>query len=468
MGLVLQNEEIKQIHQNSLEILNDVGVRIDNEPVLQRLADKGCIIDFGNNTAKIPEKVVQECLSLCPSTIKICGRNNKTVEIGPDGGSVFWSGNALYIVKGDKRDEITQRDFADLTAVYDGLPNIDGVVGVSLTDVPPKVRDIAGFRIMAENTGKHLRPCIYCPENAEAIHEMADIMLDGKDYGEHPIYSLGYSICSPLHWTDAAVKLFSFSAGHSVPVTINSEIMLGGSSPVTIAGGIALGNAEVLSGIVINQILEGGRPVIYNLGFSHVLDMRTAAALSGCPECGLMAAAGAEMAHYYKLPSAAWMSTDSLSTDSQASFEHMLLLTAYLTSGINVIWGAGQIERQLSLSREQAVIDDEIISYVKRYVRGFEVTPETLALDVIKKVGINGEFLTEEHTMNHFKDELKMSELAMRNRRETLSQPEDVYMEKRAENYADNILKQEKVSMPDEQKREIQKVENAWLKKYGY
>ncbi|MCK4966488.1 trimethylamine methyltransferase family protein, partial [bacterium] len=145
-----------------------------------------------------------------------------------------------------------------------------------------------------------------------------------------------------------------------------------------------------------------------------------------------------------------------------------LLMLAYLTSGINVIWGAGQIERQLSLSKEQAVIDDEIFSYAKRYVRGFDINPETLALDVIKKVGIGGEFLTEEHTMNHFRDELKMSEIAMRNRRETILQPEDFYMEKRAENYADDILKKEKASISDEQKREIQKVENAWLKKYGY
>ncbi|MFC1558508.1 trimethylamine methyltransferase family protein, partial [candidate division KSB1 bacterium] len=372
------------------------------------------------------------------------------------------------IVRGSKRSDIKLMDFSDLTKVYDGLPNIDGVVGVSLADVPPKVRDIVGFRLMAENTRKHLRPCIYCAENTEAIHEMSDILLDGNEYEQNPIYSLGYSICSPLHWTDTAVKVFAFSAGHSIPVTINSEIMLGGSSPVTIAGGISLGNSEVLSGIVINQILESGRPVIYNLGFSHVLDMRTAAALSGAPECGLMAAAGADMAHYYKLPSAAWMSTDSLSTDSQSAFEHMLLLTAYLSSGINVIWGAGQIERQLSLSKEQAVIDDEIFSYAKRFARGFEVNPETLALDIIKKVGIGGEFLTEEHTLNHFKDELKMSEIAMRNRRETLSQPEDMYMEKRAENYADDILKQEKVCISDEQEREVQKVEKAWLKKYGY
>ncbi|GAI50027.1 unnamed protein product, partial [marine sediment metagenome] len=144
-----------------------------------------------------------------------------------------------------------------------------------MDDVPPPVRDIVGFRLIAERTQKHIRPCMYSPENAEAIRNMSDILLDGRQYKDCPIYSLGYSICTPLHWTESALKLFVGSAGYSIPVTINAECMLGGSSPVTLAGGITLGNAEILSGIVINQLFEEGRPVIHNLGFSHVLDMRT-------------------------------------------------------------------------------------------------------------------------------------------------------------------------------------------------
>lgn len=467
MGLLLNEKEIQQIHQNSVEILNEVGVRIDSKSVLQLLSDNGCNVSFDTNTAKIPEELVSRCLSMCPSTIKFCGTNFHTAEVGPEGGSVFWSGNALYIVKGDKRYDISKKDFTELTKVYDGLSNIDGVVGVSLIDVPPKVRDIVGFRLMAENTQKHLRPCIYCADNVKAINEMALVLLDGKSYKEYPLYSLGYSICSPLHWTDTAVNVFSASAGYSVPVTLNSEIMLGGSSPVTIAGGIALGNAEVLSGIVLNQLIEEGRPVIYNLGFSHVLDMRTAAALSGCAECGLMAAAGADMAHHYRLPSAAWMSTDSLSTDAQAGFEHMLLLNAYFAAGINVIWGAGQIERQLSLSKEQAVIDDDIMSYAKRFSRGFEINSETLALDIIKKVGVGGEFLTEEHTMNNFKNEIYFSDKTMRNRRETISKQEDFYMEKRVSKIADEIINRGVEYISNNQKKEIDLIEKTWFKKYG-
>ncbi|HDY88552.1 MAG TPA: hypothetical protein ENH82_10645 [bacterium] len=260
--------------------------------------------------------------------------------------------------------------------------------------------------------------------------------------------------------------LFLISAGYSVPVTINSEIMLGGSSPVTIAGALSLGNAEVLSGIVINQLFEEGRPVIYNVGFSHVLDMRTSVALSGAPECGLIAAAGADLAKHYNLSSASWMSTDSLFTDCQAGFEHMMLANAYITSGINIIWGIGQIERQLSLSLKQAVIDNDIIAYIKRYHRGIDVNKETLALDIIKKVGITGEFLTTEHTINNFKKELSFSDTVCRSQRESSEQFGGLSIEERAGKKIDKILDKQKTYISDTQKKELDLIEKFWLKKY--
>ncbi len=468
MGTILKDEDIKFIHQNSIEILEDVGVRIDHDSVLQRLSDNGCIVDFDKRIAKIPENLIKKCLTLCPSNIKFSGTDWNTVETGFSGGNVFWSGHALYINEEKERFDITKEKFIRIIKVLDGLSNVNGVVGVNLSDVPPPVRDIAGFRLMAEYTQKHIRPCMFRSENAEAIREMAAVLLNGRKYAEYPIYSLGYSISSPLHWTSAPMELFVNSAGHLIPLTLNSEIMLGGSSPVTTAGGIALGNAEVLSGIVINQLFEECRPLIYNLGFSHVLDMKTSLALSGAPECGLMAAAGADMAKHYNLPSASWMSSDSFFTDSQAGFEHMLLAMSYIASGVNVIWGMGQVERQLSLSLEQAVIDNEIISYAKRYNRGIEVNPETLALDTIKNVGISGGFLTEEHTLNNFKRELSFSGIVCRNRRESTERPEDLSIEQNAAEEVNKLLKKENTYISDEQRKELDLIEKSWLKKYGY
>ena len=108
MGTILNDEDLERIHQSSLEILEDVGVRIDHDLVLRRLADYGCSVEFDRSVAKIPEGLVRKCLSLAPSSIKIGNRGWKTVELHPKGGAVFWSGNALYIVEGKERREITK------------------------------------------------------------------------------------------------------------------------------------------------------------------------------------------------------------------------------------------------------------------------------------------------------------------------------------------------------------------------
>ena len=165
--------------------------------------------------------------------------------------------------------------------------------------MPPACRDFAGFRIAAQYSSKHLRPCIYTPSGAEAIIEMSDIILDGKALKDNMFFTLGYSIVSPLTWTETALELFYRTRGHGIPVMINSEPLAGGTSPVTLAGSLAMADAEVLSGIVINQVIEPGRPCIYNSGFAHVFDMMTTLVLTGSPENALLQAAGAEMAQYH-------------------------------------------------------------------------------------------------------------------------------------------------------------------------
>ena len=162
------------------------------------------------------------------------------------------------------------------------------------------------------------------------------------------------------------------------------------------------------------------------------------------------------------------MSTDSLSADSQAGFEHMMLATAFASAGVNVIWGMGQVEAQLSLSKEQAVIDNEIIGYVKKYTGGIRVEANTLALDLIKKVGIAGEFLSMEHTLLNFKKELSVSETAWRNRREAAEELKDFTIEERAESRVKEIIAGEKTYITSEQKQELESIEKAWFKKHGY
>ena len=214
---------------------------------------------------------------------------------------------------------------------------------------------------MAENSTKHLRPCIFTDDGPAAIIEMAEALLDGVPLAERPIVSFGYSIVSPCHWTRVGLEVYLSTSGYGLPATVNAEPLGGGTAPVTLAGLLAQANAEALSGIVILQVLEPGRPSIYNLGFAHMLDMKAALATSGNVQDGMIAAAGAELARYHGLPCASWLSSDNPICDAQSTLQRALTGVLHALGGVNIVWGMGQLETEKTLSLEQLVIDDEMV-----------------------------------------------------------------------------------------------------------
>ena len=369
---ILTPDERKKILEASFRVLEETGVQIDHPEVFRKLGEAGCRGDEEKKRIFFPRNVVEEKAKLCPSQVRFADRKGGLFTAEPGGPCVFWTGNALNITRGKETRPIREEDFAAFCRVIDALPHIDGVVGTNLSEYPPGAKDFVGFRVMMENTRKHLRPCIYTPQGVAVIIEMAQAYLaeTGEDLRSRPIVSTGYTIVSPLHWTREGLDVYVRSAGYGMPATINSECISGATSPVTLAGTLVLANAEALSGIVINQVLEPGRPVIYNLGFSHVMDMRTAEPTTGAPENGLLAAAGAAFARDLKLPSAAWHCSDSSCVDSQSAFEHALVGLVQLLGGANIIWGAGNLEFTRAISLEQAVIDNEIIYGAQRVTAG--------------------------------------------------------------------------------------------------
>ena len=228
---------------------------------------------------------------------------------------------------------------------------------------------------------------------------------------------MGFTAHGPLRWTDLALGVFRSTAGHGIPVTINGEPMAGASAPVTLAGTAAVGTAEILAGIVVNQLLEPGRPCLFNLGFAHAMDMRQGFAITGGPENVLLAVAGAQLARHYGLPSVSWMCTDSLDYDAQNALEKMLAAVTHCQAGVSTIWGVGTAESEKTISPVQAVIDDEIIAMVRHTARGFPVDDETLALEEVRRAGICGSFLDSEHTFAHFRSVLFMPDLLVRAQR---------------------------------------------------
>jgi trimethylamine--corrinoid protein Co-methyltransferase len=463
MGLILERQDCERIHEAALSVLNRVGVRVDDPEVLAKLREAGAAVT-GSNVAHIPRSLVEWALGQSPRTVPISDRRGNRWNLSAGSGSLVLTGNALYIIRGRCREDLTSSGLRDLARVVDACGNIHGMVGTTVSDYPPSCRDFVGFHIMARNTNKHLRPCIYTPQGARLVMEMAQV-LAGAPLGERPIVSTGFSILSPLHWTSLALGVFRETAGQGIPVMINSEPLGGVTAPVTLAGCLVIGDADTLSGLVINQLLEPGRPCFYNIGFAHVFDMASAIALTGAPENALLQAAGADLARFHGLPSASWMSTESMVMDSQAAFEKTMTGLAHAAAGVNFIWGAGNLESTLSMSPEALVVDDEIAGCFLRYQRGIPVDEDSLAMDAIEQVGLTGDFLTTDHTLSHFRQALSRPLLATRSRRSRWESLGARTLEESAQQKVAEILAAESANYLDaRQEAELQRIEDIGMR----
>ena len=440
---LLSYAEREKIHQTGKRILQEVGIIAHDITVYNLLQEAGALLDRSNpERLYFPTEMVEKYLSLCPKSFTIADRMGNTVEVKNGSRPLYYTANGTHYVRGTSKKavDIGEGELTNFIRIANKLDNIDGIVGTSIIDYVPAMRDIAGFRLMALNSYKHLRPCIYTPAGAEAIIEMADVILEGKPLSDNMFFTLGYSIVSPLAWSPTALQLFYRTRGYKIPIMVNSEPMGGATSPVTMAGSLAMADAEILSGIIINQVIEPGRPCIYNAGFAHVMDMMSAMALTGSPENALLQAAGAEMAAYHNLPCASWALSDSPMLDAQASYEKMNTYMAHTVSNVNMVWGAGNLEASKTICPESAVIDNEIIGCCKRFAQRIKVNEEQLAFDLIKDIAFNGSFLEAEHTLKHYREQIRHSVLPNRQARNLWEDKGSLSLEEKAEKIVNSIL----------------------------
>jgi trimethylamine---corrinoid protein Co-methyltransferase len=409
-------DDVERIHEASLRILDEVGVRLEHDGIVERMVAAGARRGEGPHDVRLPPRMVREHLALAPRKVELGARDGTTTVLDAGSETVFWTAPVLYLWTGAERRPITSGDLRTVARLCDGLDAVQGVMGVAMDDVPPHHRDFVGLRVIAEATRKHVRVLCFSPRGMDAVVRM-------KPVSPGPWFSVGFTAHGPLRWTNLALEVFARSAGHGIPATVNGEPMAGASAPVTLAGAIAVGNAEILAGIVVNQLLEPGRPVVYNLGLGHVLDMRHATAVTGGPENALFARASAALGRFYGLPSSSWVSTESAFEDEQAALETMFGLATHVEEGVSLVWGLGQLESEMTLSLAQLVIDDEIVAYVRRHRRGFAVDEASLALDVVREVGIAGSYLETDHTFAHHRRELFSPRLLNRRPRRACTGP---------------------------------------------
>jgi trimethylamine---corrinoid protein Co-methyltransferase len=414
---MLNQDQCEAIHRASLEILRRTGVRIHHEGALALLRQSDAVISDGNRV-RLPAALVEWALRQAPSRVPLCWRGSDQVAVPLEGRLVsFGPGSDCpnYLdPRTAERRPFAVDDLVDLIHLVDALPEIGFCMsmGIPSKSLGGRLSDLGTanpyrqqFALMLEHTSK---PIVFvCDDLAdcEAIAAMAASAAGGMERLRlNPTLLLYSEPTTPLSHSATATAKLLYMAEQGLPIVHSPAPMMGGTGPVTLAGGLALGNAEVLSSLVMHQLTRPGAPFVYGSGLHH-MDMKTTISVYGAPEFQLARVAVAEMGRFYELPTWGYAGhSDSCVMDEQAAADATFSVLVALLAGHNLVHDVGYLEAGLTTSPEMIVFSAEIISMMRAFLAGVPLDAEALALEVIHKVGPGGDFLTERHTLKHFRE----------------------------------------------------------------
>ncbi len=408
---LLSDEKLARLHQASLRILGEVGVKVTIPEAIELLEGAGCPVE--GDVVRIPGAVVEEAIASAPDRIVVYDRTGREALLLGGKNVHFGLGitgiNFLDPETGEERD-FTLDDFAVCCRVADALPNTDliGTPGVlrPTPEMPQEICNQYEFAAMVTSTTKPLTVLVENGDVLRDVFAMAAAAAGGEAALRERPFIIPYLNCvSPLVYNAETLDKLLLSAEWGIPVLCIPSGQCGATGPVTLAGSIALFNAETLAGLVVHQLKRPGAPFITGSD-PAIMDMKTANIAYASPEASLLLMGAAELAHYYGLPvTGLSISSESKRPDQQMTLEQAIGAYGCLLSGVNLMPYMGFLESGLIFSLETLVMADEIVGLLRRIFRGVPVDDDTLALDVIRSVGIGGHFLGEAHTLTRFRSE---------------------------------------------------------------
>jgi trimethylamine--corrinoid protein Co-methyltransferase len=404
---VLNKTQIMNIHSASLEILRRTGVRVFENEALNILKDNGCFIEDGN-LVKMPAALVEWAIDIAPSQVTICNRNGEPTMFLQNDNVYFGPGSDCPFIMDpytNERRKFVKKDIEDVAKLCDYLPNIDFACTLGIaSDVTSERADRHHFEAMLLNTSK---PVIFTAMDLNGLMDI--VKMSVEVYGsleklqKDPFLLLFSPPVAPLRHPKEGMQKLLYMAENKLPIAYVAGVLAGATGPVTMAGSLAQANAEILSGLVISQLKRKGTPCLHG-GAILLFDMKTGEPSYGAPEMLLMTAAFTDIAKYYELPMFSYSGvTDSKVLDQQAAIESAFWILFPALSGGHLAHDIGFMESGVCGSMELIVLCDEVIGMIKKIRKGILVNKETLALDVINKVGSGGTFIDTDHTFNNFK-----------------------------------------------------------------
>lgn len=402
---VFSEKEIKAVNEASLDILEKTGLLIESKMVRALLMENGAVCE--GDRVRFPRSLVNDCISKNKKTIQMTDRNGKDAFVIGDGSVRFAGGhNAVFVMQdetGERRNS-TIKDVEDYAKICEQLEDID-IAGVPLnpSDVPPKTMLTHAVAAMMRHTKK---PVYFSSESKEvnlSIIELAKASTGFDSFKERSSMISQLSTTSPLYWETGAVESVVECARAGMPLAWLPQPISGLTSPYTVAGHITVHNTEVLSAVVITHLVNPGTPQIYGAAWTSY-DMRYSNVVIGRPEEALMRIAGAQMAHYYNMPShSIGPDADSNIDDEQLGWEKMMSLLAAISGGNDLIVNSGMFGTGMTFTNEQLLLDNEMNRFAKRMTLGIEVNEDTIARDLISNIGPRGDYLSSDHTLKYLR-----------------------------------------------------------------
>jgi len=406
---LLSQDDVEQIHEATLDVIESVGVKFYSQNALDILEANGASVDRETTVAKLPAGAVEKAMSTAPHEFTL-GARNPEYDLPLDGEHIYISSDGCGVFARDFDGTVRssrKEDLENCAKVVQALDNVSATSAVvSAQDCPPETRVLHEFDACVRSSEKHnIVVSIKEDWEARSLIRMAEALAGGtEELKRRPMFTAIICTVSPLHQERFGMDLALVLAEAGIPVSFYPMPILGATGPVTIAGSAVVNNAEFVSAATLVQLAHPGAKVIHG-GGPTAMYMSSGAYASNSPEALLLRSCQGHMADFYGMP--AWYgagATTAKEPGIQSAYENALAMFMAYASGADVTFGTGLLDGSRILCLENMVVDDEIIGMVKRILAGIEVSEETLAVDLIKKMGFNGNYLFDNHTRAHVRE----------------------------------------------------------------
>jgi trimethylamine--corrinoid protein Co-methyltransferase len=407
----LSQEIIGRVIEEAYDLLSDPGVRVHSDRALRLLAERGADVNFEAQIARIPADLAQRAVETAPSSFHLYDTSGQpVVHYGGDDVHFDPGSAAIEIVdhgEAQSRAPVTA-DFVRFVKLAEGLPALDAVAtSLVCADVPQEIADLYRLYLVLLHTGKPVVTGAFAVETWAVMKDLLVTVAGSEEtLAEKPPAVFDVCPSPPLLWSEITCENLMDCAQYRVPAELVSMPLAGATGPATLLGSVVQHAAEDLSGVTIHQLTQPGAPIVWG-GSPAAFDMRTGTTPMGAIETIMIDCAYAEVGKHLGLPTHAYLGmSDSKVVDAQCGLESGSGAILGALTGINMISGPGMLDFESCFSLEKLVIDAEIVGMAKRLVAGMIERETPLALDIIRQVGHEGNFLSTRHTRRWFREEL--------------------------------------------------------------